>query len=193
MCSELLKLLNENPFFLNSIGFSNECIVWLCGKVNRQNVRFWGNERPDSTRDSPKVLVWCALLYDRVIGPFFFHESTVRWDNYLDMLENYAIPQLLQGQADWDHDFLFQQDGVPPHWTHVVRDVLNEAFPGRWLGHDGPMVWAPRFPDLTPPDFYLWGYVKGQVFKTKVRDVPELKQRITAAIQAIISQRVARA
>jgi hypothetical protein len=73
MSCELLRLLQENPFFLKSIGFSDECIVWLCGKVNRQNVRFWGTERPDSTctfeRESPKVIVWCAVLYDRVIGP----------------------------------------------------------------------------------------------------------------------------
>jgi hypothetical protein len=85
MCSELLKLLNENPSFLNSIGFSDVCIVWLCGKVNVQNVCFWGIERPDSTRtierDNPKVVVWCAVLHDRVIGPFFFHEPAVRWDN----------------------------------------------------------------------------------------------------------------
>jgi hypothetical protein len=106
------------------------------------------------------------------------------------MLEIYAIPQLLQAKAEWGHDLLFQQDGAPPHWAHVVRDVLNEVFPGRWLGRDGHMVWAPRCPDLTPPDFYLWGYgyVKEQVFKTKVRDIPELKQRITAAIQAITPQ-----
>jgi hypothetical protein len=47
------------------------------------------------------------------------------------------------------------------------------------------MAWAPRSPDLTFPDFYLWGYVKDKVFKAPVRDVRELKQRITAAIQSI--------
>jgi hypothetical protein len=123
-----------------------------------------------------------------VIGPFFFHEQTVRWDNYLDMLENYAIPQLLQAQAEWGHDRFIQQDGAPLHWTHVVRDILNEVFPGRWLGRDGPMVWDARFPDFTPPDCYLWDYVKDHVLKTKMRDVLELKQHITATIQVITLQ-----
>jgi hypothetical protein len=46
--------------------------------------------------------------------------------------------------------------------------------------------WPPRSPDLTPSDFILWGYVKGNVF---VRPVPvtldDLKQRITTATAGV--------
>jgi hypothetical protein len=28
-----------------------------------------------------------------------------------------------------------QQDGAPAHFAVSVRDVLNEHFPGRWIGH----------------------------------------------------------
>jgi hypothetical protein len=105
MCSELQELLKENPFFLNSTGFSDECIVWLCGKTNRQNVRFWRSERPDSARtierDSPEVLVWCAVLHDWVIEPFSFHEPTVRCDNYLDILENYTTLSCCKPRQSW--------------------------------------------------------------------------------------------
>jgi hypothetical protein len=31
-------------------------------------------------------------------------------------------------------------------------------------------------------DFFLWGYVKDIVYRTKVRDITNLKQRITEAI-----------
>jgi hypothetical protein len=41
--------------------------------------------------DSPKINVWCALSRDRVIGPYFFAESTVTSHNYLDMLEMFAV------------------------------------------------------------------------------------------------------
>jgi hypothetical protein len=28
------------------------------------------------------------------------------------------------------------------------------------MGRAAPMAWPPRFPDLTPLDFFLWGFVK---------------------------------
>jgi hypothetical protein len=46
--------------------------------------------------------------------------------------------------------------------------------------------WPPRSPDLTPCDFFLWGYVKEQVFVPSLQlDIDELKLRITAAIKTI--------
>ena len=68
----------------------------------------------------------------------------------------------------------YQQDGAPPHWRMDVRDSLNATFPNRWIGRDGPNCWPPRSPDLTPLDFFLWGYVKDRVFATPVNDIGEL-------------------
>ena len=34
---------------------------------------------------------------------------------------------------------LFQQDGAPPHWGVDVRWFLDETFPNRWIGRDGPI------------------------------------------------------
>jgi hypothetical protein len=34
-------------------------------------------------------------------------------------------------------------------------------------------------------DFFLWGYVKDIVYKTKVRHINDLKQRITDAIATV--------
>ena len=39
--------------------------------------------------------------------------------------------------------------------------------------------------DITPLDFFLWGYVKDIVYQTKVRDIADLKQRIRNAIATI--------
>ena len=44
------------------------------------------------------------------------------------------------------------------------------------MGHT--IEWPARSPDLTPCDFFLWGYLKQQVYKTPVRDVNDLRQRI---------------
>jgi len=39
--------------------------------------------------------------------------------------------------------------------------------------------------DITPLDFFLWGYVKDKVFSTPVPDITNLKARITDAFVTI--------
>jgi hypothetical protein len=47
-------------------------------------------------------------------------------------------------------------------------------------------TWPPRSPDATPYDFFLWGYVKDQVYVPTVpANIPELKVRIRTAIETI--------
>jgi len=52
---------------------------------------------------------------------------------------------------------------------------LDATFPNRWIGRDGPALWPPRSPDITPIDFFLWGYLKDKVFSTAVPDITNLK------------------
>jgi len=56
---------------------------------------------------------------------------------------------------------------------------LDATFPNRWIWRDGPTLWPPRSPDITPLDFSLWGYVKDKVFSAPVPDITNLKARIT--------------
>jgi hypothetical protein len=86
------------------------------------------------------------------------------------MLELYVAPQLEEFQP-W---IIFQQDGAPPHWGSDVRRFL-----------DGPTPWPPRSPDITPLDFFLWGYVKDKVFSTPVADITNLKPRMADAFATI--------
>jgi len=67
----------------------------------------------------------------------------------------------------------------------VGRDVttfLDETFPGRWIGRGDPTVLPPRSPDLTPLDFFSWGFIKVVVYRRKVRDLADLRQRIIEAV-----------
>ena len=71
------------------------------------------------------------------------------------------MPQL----QEKSEDFIFQQDGAPPHFHFDVRAHLIVNLPGRWIGRDSHnesslLTWPPRSPDLTPCDFFLWGYIK---------------------------------
>ena len=45
--------------------------------------------------------------------------------------------------------------------------------------------WPPRSPDMTPCDFFLWGYVKERVYVPPLpADLDELTNRITAAVKS---------
>jgi hypothetical protein len=71
--------------------FPGETTFHTSGKVNRHNVRIWGLENPrvvlENEMDSPKVNVWCALMHNKVTGPFFFSECTISAVVYLGMME----------------------------------------------------------------------------------------------------------
>ena len=101
--------------------------------------------------------VWCGLLYDRVIGPFFFSESTMTGIVYLDLLEQYVFPQIETFEQETVSRVIFMQDGAPPHFSCFVTDVLNERFPDAWIGRGEPIPWPSRSPDLSPLDFFSVG------------------------------------
>lgn len=60
--------------------------------------------------------VLCAISNEKVYGPFFFVENTVTGDSYLDILTLWLLPEL----EEHSNDFIYQQDGAPPHCHMVV-------------------------------------------------------------------------
>jgi hypothetical protein len=46
-------------------------------------------------------------------------------------------------------------------------------------------LWPRRSPDLTPPDYFLWGYLKGIVHQNKPQTTDALKAKITEEFQAV--------
>jgi hypothetical protein len=53
-------------------------------------------------------------------------------------------------------------------------------------------LWLPRSPDLTPPDFFLWGLLKGRVYSNKPRTIDTLKDAIRREVAAITDVTLAR-
>ena len=54
------------------------------------------------------------------------------------------------------------------------------------MGRGSPtMPWPPRSPDITPCDFFLWGFMKSIVYSTPSATIDELKVKITDAFQLI--------
>ena len=90
----------ENDQWLNQWMFTDEAAFHVSGRVNTHSCIVWGTENPhvsyELERASPKVNVWCGVTHEKVYGPLFFTEETVRAVNYLDMIEQFVIPQLLE-------------------------------------------------------------------------------------------------
>lgn len=90
---------------------------------------------------------------------------------------------------------IFQHDGCPAHYHRNIREWLDQHFPNRWIGRGGPMPWPARSPDLTPLDFYVWGYMKETVYAVELNFRVQLVERIQMAAQELrqnISARVTR-
>ena len=192
---EILNEIDIDPNFLNRIIFSDESIFHISAKVNTHNTRCWSSETPHRIlqleRDSPKIMVWCAMTFQKILCYYIFTERTVTGNSYLDMIEQYAVPIMTDPtvlESD-PNEAIFMQDGASPHYANIVRDYLDRVFPERWLGRGSRgqpwREWPARSPDLTPCDFFLWGHVKSIVYKVKIRDIPHLKERIKMALNTI--------
>jgi len=120
----------------------------------------------------------------RIIGPIFF-DVTITTAAYMEIFNTFV------NQMD-DEKFsigYFQQDGATSHTSHASMAEI-QSFIGDHVISKG--LWPPRSPDLTPPDYFLWGYLKGRVYQNKPRTTDALKANITGEIQAVTADVLAR-
>jgi hypothetical protein len=116
----------------------------MCVVRCRHNVRIWVTDNPHATieyvRDSPKVNAFCAVSSCKVYRQFFFAETSVTGINYLDMLQLWLMPQLQEDIVD----FIYQQDGLPPHYHSDVHVQLSAILSSRWVRrashNDSPLL-----------------------------------------------------
>ena len=56
---------------------------------------------------------------------------------------------------------------------------------GTVISRFGDIAWPARSPDLTLPDFFLWGFLKDRVFRRRIITIQELKKAIVDEVAAI--------
>lgn len=182
-CSWFQKFLNRHSRTVSAfdyVFFSDEAWFHKTGYINANNYRFWCSENPHIYRETSlhpeKIGVWCALSRKRIIGPIFF-TSTVNTEVYKDIITQFISQLEVEERRCW-----FQQDGAPAHTASETLEFLGEFFDERLISKG---IWPPRSPDLSPPDFFLWGHLKNRVFRAPVHNLEDLKSRITEEINAI--------
>ena len=87
------------------------------------------------------------------------------------MLSETLLPDI----REYSDYLTFQQDGAPAHRARETVELLKKETPD----FIPPNLWPPNNPDLNPVDYKIWGKVK--VYRTKIRDIEELRQRIVHA------------
>ena len=188
---ERFKQMSENgQLDVNNIIFSDECHIYLHGMVNKQNNRQWSLSNPCHTFEKPlhsaKVTIWCGLSSHKIYGPYFFENPengqaiTVTSASYLEMLK-----KIFPDDVSTDPDEFFQQDGATAHTCTASLAWLEHRFSGKIISNRSSFPWPARSPDLSPLDFFLWGYVKSKVFQGKPGSLQEVKSLATDAIRSV--------
>jgi hypothetical protein len=187
-CDWATTQLDRNPEFAHYVIWSDEATFYLNGHVNRQDYRYWCKDNPhwaieSHTQRPQKLNVWCGIWDDLIIGPFFMRGNLTS-DRYQELLQTEVFPTI-QNQIDVNLPW-FQQDGAPPHFGINVREYLDVVFPGKWIGRAGPVEWPPRSPDLTPLDYFLWGYLKSHAFANRPTSLEQLEENIRSVCNRIV-------
>jgi hypothetical protein len=100
------------------------------------------------------------------------------------MLENFLGPELARHPVT--EDTFLQQYGDTSHTARDSMAAVRNLFPNHVISRYGDITWPARSPDLSACDFFLWGYLKSQVFKAPApHTVQELKHRIQQEVKRI--------
>ncbi|GFX91257.1 putative LOC100569746 [Trichonephila clavipes] len=82
----------------------------------------------------------------------------------------------------------FQQDGTTCYAARATIDLFKDTFGDGLISRFGPVNWPPRSCDLTPLDYFLWGYVKSLVYADKPQTLDHLEDNIRRVIADIRPQ-----
>ncbi|GFY24427.1 uncharacterized protein TNCV_1014751 [Trichonephila clavipes] len=101
------------------------------------------------------------------------------------MITNFFISELNNHDVQ---ELWFQQDGATCPTVRATIDLLKDTFGDRLISRFGPVNWPPRSCDLTPLDYFLWGYVKSLVYADKPQTLDHLEDNIRRIIADIRPQ-----
>ena len=152
-----------------------------------------GHENPHTIREARHQITFsinvCAgIIGEQLIGPAHLPEQLTgpMYREFLERLTQDILPDVLDDvPLQLRVGMWFMHDGAPPHFSRIACQYLNDHFPGKWIGRNGPVAWPPCSPDLNPIDFHLWGHVKNEVHTTPLTNVDKLWERIATTFDAI--------
>ncbi|GFV78530.1 uncharacterized protein TNCV_1888361 [Trichonephila clavipes] len=157
----------------------------LCdGKKSAPNVVTYLKAQSGRRRGQGPGLMTSFSSKNMEVGPVG-HNVTVNGDRYRAMITNFFIPELNNHDVQ---EMWFQQDGATCHAARATIDLLKDTLGDRLISHFGPVNGPPRSCDLTPLNYFLWGYVKSLVYADKPQTLDHLEDNIRRVIADIRPQ-----
>lgn len=187
-CEQITIKIQEDPLYLQKIIWTDEAKFSREGIINRHNLHHWSTENPHLKRDNHfqnqfGFNVFCLLMNNQY--SFIIYDYNLTGERYVEILRGVVSPFLENLPLNILRESWYQMDGAPAHSTREVDRELTQMFDDRWIGRNGPWKWPPRSPDLTPLDFFLWGYIKSKVYNIPVRTREELEDRVRTAFRQL--------
>ena len=114
-----------------------------------------------------------------MLGPFFFDGNGNR-RSYINVFNDEIIPLMTMLFQNQFHENRSERLWYTQYGQELlaVRARLEQLFWEKSLTSPHNTKWPPRSPDLTPFDFFLWGYLKEVVFRTPPESLNVLRQRL---------------
>lgn len=196
-CNWLQNRIHVNDDFLNKTIWTDECSFSTNGLFNRHNEHYWSIENPRQNQEvrpqgRQSFNVWVGMWHNKIIGPFFL-EGHLTSESYEELIRTNILDSLMDEPLNVLRQLWWQQDGAPPHNGRRVRNLLNELFPNKWMGNQGPVRWPARSPDLNPLDYFLWGFLQNRLYKNTPENIDVLRQSLIREIRAIPARTIQRA
>ena len=99
------------------------------------------------------------------------------------MQQNFLMPKLKNLREN--ATVRFEIDGATAHTAKKSMNVLRGLFPAHLTSLHGNIGWPTHSPDLSPHDYFLWGYVKVEEDKHQPAFIDGLKAAICKTINEI--------
>ncbi|GFX58295.1 DUF4817 domain-containing protein [Trichonephila clavipes] len=147
------------PDFHKRILSSDEAHFWLNGYVNKRNCRIWSEANPQVYVETP------------------LHPETLT-----------VWCALWAGGIIGPYFFKNDEGHNVTVKALATIDLLKDTFGDHLISRFGPVNWPPRSWDLTPLDYFLWGYVKSLVYADKPQTLDHLEDNIRRVIADIRPQ-----
>lgn len=183
-----LKLLKSRlaAYDPKTVIFSDEKIFRLELVASSQNRRVYGVSLQDISSDdlyvgtsqkSPGVMVFAAISGSGVCQLAFVDPGAKVDQVYYreKILRAVVLPWV---QRTFSRvPYIFQQDGAPSHTAKTVQAFCMENFYDFLRSKE----WPAASPDMNPCDFYLWGWLEGEVNRKNYSSVTQLKAALVKA------------
>jgi hypothetical protein len=182
-CKQLLRDFPQHK--VHFIWFTDEKVFTVAAPMNSQNDRVYVSSQTKKKAVHADRLLRTRPTFSKSVmvsvgvsslgmTELIFVEPGVKINGayYRDvLLTEKLLPAIKRISGD---QFIFQQDSAPAHRAYDTIELLRRETPA----FISPYQWPPNSPDLNPVDYKIWSVLQERVYRTRIRDVQHLRERL---------------